>query len=144
MHKSLSSRCPGKFANYKSVIVLFSQSVCVCPSPFTPVYKPNPFLLNSFSFRHRHHSLFRQKGNRHVAMDLWRHYRRLWDPTQPDGGRKEKEKEFHSLGRSVRNPDENTNTSNTDIYVAQFPNVFAAFSVLVTVYLCTLKYAFTN
>jgi len=63
-------------------------------------------------------------------MDLWRHYRRLWDPTQPDGGQKEKEKEFHSLGRSVRNPDENTSTSNTDKSLVQFPTALAVFSVL--------------
>jgi len=63
-------------------------------------------------------------------MDLWRHYRRLWDPTQLDGGQKEKEKEFHNLGRSVRNPDENTSTSNTDKSLVQFPTVPAVFNVL--------------
>ena len=105
--------------------------VCVCVSlTLHPSLQAQPFLLDSFSFRHRHHSLFRQKGNRHVAMDLWRHYRRLWDPTQPDGGQKEKEKEFHSNGKSVRNPDENTSTSNTDKSLVQFPTVPAVFSVL--------------
>jgi hypothetical protein len=77
-------------------------------------------------------------------MDLWRHYRRLWDPTQPDGGQKEKEKEFHSLGWSVRNPDENTISFNTDISVMQIPSVIAVFSVFVTAYLCTLRYAFVE
>jgi hypothetical protein len=77
------------------VIVLFSQSQCVCASPLTlhPSLQAQPFLLDS----HRHHSLFRQKGNRHVAMDLWRHYRRLWDRRWA----KRERKEFHSLGWSV-------------------------------------------
>jgi hypothetical protein len=51
-------------------------------------------------------------------------------PHQPDGGQKEKEKEFHSLGRSFRNPDEHTSTSNIDKYLAQLPTVLAVFSVL--------------
>jgi hypothetical protein len=77
-------------------------------------------------------------------MDLWRHYRRLWDPTQPDGGEKEKEKEFHNLDRSVRNPDENTSSSNTDKSSVLFPNMLAVFSLLVVAYLCTLMYNFVN
>ena len=68
MHKSLSSRCPRKFANYKSVIVLFSLSVCVFPSPFTPVYKPNPF--SSTAFR-SDTATIRYSDRREIDMSPW-------------------------------------------------------------------------
>jgi hypothetical protein len=50
------------------VIVLFSQSECVCPSPFTPVYKPNPF--SSTAFR-SDTATIRYSDRREIDMSPW-------------------------------------------------------------------------
>jgi hypothetical protein len=68
MYKSLSSRCPRKFANYKPVILFFSESAYVCLSPLTSVYKPNPF--SSTAFR-SDTATIRYSDRREIDMSPW-------------------------------------------------------------------------